>query len=84
MNRRVEFEVWLDPNYSGPMILPTADEFTMEEEEDLFDPEFMEEAEWETIYPILEHAFGTREEDYRKDCAVAFTSMHGTFVMFHL
>ncbi|MEM0999026.1 MAG: OmpA family protein [Bacteroidota bacterium] len=47
MNRRVEFEVWLDPKYSGPMILPTADELILEDDEDLFDPEFMEEAEWD-------------------------------------
>jgi outer membrane protein OmpA-like peptidoglycan-associated protein len=47
MNRRVEFEVWLDPSYAGPMILPTADEFSLGEEEELYDEEFLEEAEWD-------------------------------------
>lgn len=47
-NRRVEFEVWLDPNYRGPMVLPTADDFFMQEqEEEMFDPEFMEEMDWD-------------------------------------
>ncbi|MEM7039884.1 MAG: OmpA family protein, partial [Bacteroidota bacterium] len=46
-NRRVEFEVWLDPKYDGPMVLPMADEFFIDEEEELFDPEFMEEEIWD-------------------------------------
>ena len=47
MNRRVEFEVWLDPKYDGPMVLPTADEFVLDDEEEYFDPEFMEEEIWD-------------------------------------
>ena len=47
MNRRVEFEVWLDPKYEGPMVLPTSDEFNWNEEEaELFDEEFMKDEEW--------------------------------------
>ncbi|MCB9234332.1 MAG: PD40 domain-containing protein [Bacteroidia bacterium] len=43
-NRRVEFELTLDPNYKGDMILPMADELDLEDEE-LLDPEFMREFE---------------------------------------
>lgn len=48
INRRVEFEVSIDPNFKGEWILPTPDEFKMEEGEEQFDPEFMEEFDWET------------------------------------
>lgn len=50
MNRRVEFEVWLDPNYDGPMVLPMEEDFLMDDlEEEFYDPEFMKEFnfDWE-------------------------------------
>ncbi len=47
LNRRVEFEVWLDPSYDGPMVLPTQEEFFWDDSEDeLFDPEFMEDLDF--------------------------------------
>lgn len=47
MNRRVAFEVTLDPNYDGDMLLPMADEFFLEDDEEFFDPEFMEDADFD-------------------------------------
>lgn len=48
MNRRVEFELWLDPHYKGPEVLPTAEEFDFDDlTDDEFDPEFMKETDWE-------------------------------------
>lgn len=47
MNRRVEFELWLDPNYQGTMVLPTEDELDFEDLDEEFDPEFMKEYEWD-------------------------------------
>ena len=48
MNRRVEFELWLDPNYQGPSVLPTSEEFDFDDlTEDDFDPEFMKETDWD-------------------------------------
>lgn len=48
MNRRVEFELWLDSKYKGPEVLPTADEFDFDDlTDDEFDPEFMKETDWE-------------------------------------
>jgi outer membrane protein OmpA-like peptidoglycan-associated protein len=46
INRRVEFELWLDPTYTGTMVLPTEEEFDFEELDEEFDPEFMKETEW--------------------------------------
>lgn len=47
MNRRVEFEIWLDPDYKGDMnVLPTAEELYFDEDfEEIFDPEFTKEDE---------------------------------------
>jgi flagellar motor protein MotB len=48
MNRRVEFELWLDPSYKGPAVLPTADDFDFDDMiEEEFDPEFMKETDWD-------------------------------------
>lgn len=48
MNRRVEFELWLDPHYKGAEVLPTAEEFDFDDlTDDEFDPEFMKETDWE-------------------------------------
>lgn len=48
MNRRVEFEVWLNPDYDGPMVLPMEEDFLFDElEEEFYDPEFMEEFDWD-------------------------------------
>lgn len=53
MNRRVEFEVWLDPNYDGPMVLPMEEDFLMDDlEEEFFDPEFMKEWNWEEEFEM--------------------------------
>lgn len=62
LNRRVEFEVWLDPQYDGPLIFPTADDFFFEDEEELFDPEFdMDfEFDWEKEF---ENDFDWEEDD---------------------
>jgi flagellar motor protein MotB len=47
MNRRVEFEIWLDPEYKGEAALPTEEELFMDEEfEEIYDPEFMEEEDF--------------------------------------
>ena len=56
MNRRVEFFVFLDPNYVGDKFLPMLDELDWDDEE-LYDPEFInnefefdwldEETDWE-------------------------------------
>jgi flagellar motor protein MotB len=48
MNRRVEFELWLDQTYQGPAVLPMQDDFDFDDlsEED-FDPEFMKETDWD-------------------------------------
>lgn len=64
MNRRVEFEIWLDPSYDGPMVLPTTDEFKWaEEEEEFFDPEFMEEMEWDWDEEEFEWDWDEFEDD---------------------
>ncbi len=48
MNRRVEFELWLDASYVGPMVLPTVDDFDFDDMGDEeFDPEFMKETDWD-------------------------------------
>ncbi len=48
MNRRVEFEVWMDPTYDGPMVLPTDEDFLTDDlEEEFYDPEFMEEFDFD-------------------------------------
>lgn len=47
LNRRVEFEVWLDPTYAGPMVLPMEEDFLFEEEEEMFDPEFMDDFDFD-------------------------------------
>lgn len=46
-NRRVEFEILLDPGFAGDRIFPTAKEFMYEEGEEIFDPEFSKEEELE-------------------------------------
>lgn len=55
LNRRVEFEVWLDPTYEGPMVLPMAEELFFDEDEEFFDPEFMEDFDFDW------------EEEFEKD-----------------
>ncbi len=65
MNRRVEFEVWLDPNYDGPMVLPTDDDFFMDDlEEEFYDPEFMKEFDfdWEEEFEE-DFEWGDEEEE---------------------
>lgn len=48
LNRRVEFELWLDPKFQGTMVLPTSEEFDFDDlGVDEFDPEFMKETDWE-------------------------------------
>lgn len=65
LNRRVEFEVWLDPNYEGEMILPAGYEFFFEDEDELmFDPEFMEEEAWEWDNEFHEAEFDTEDYDW--------------------
>lgn len=43
VNRRVEFELVLNPNYKGPPIMPMEQELDPEEQVDVLDPEFTEE-----------------------------------------
>jgi hypothetical protein len=48
LNRRVEFELWLDQTYTGPMVLPTREEFDFDEQaEEEMDHEFMQESDGE-------------------------------------
>lgn len=69
MNRRVEFEVWLDQNYQGPMILPTEYEMYFEEEmtEEILDPEFMEEDDfefnWDSQFEIEEYNWDRMDDE---------------------
>ncbi len=44
LNRRVEFELFVDPNYKGDAILPTMEEIDLDDPE-VFDPEFIFEEE---------------------------------------
>jgi hypothetical protein len=63
LNRRVEFVVSLDPNYKGPWILPTPDEFLIEDKEEAFDPEFMKEFDWDEDTQDLDMDWDFDEED---------------------
>jgi outer membrane protein OmpA-like peptidoglycan-associated protein len=48
LNRRVEFELWLDPTFKGTMVLPTNEDFDFDDlTEEEMDPEFMKETDWE-------------------------------------
>lgn len=63
MNRRVEFVVTIDPNYKGPWVLPTPDEFLIEDKEEQFDPEFMHEFDWDNDVQDLDMDWDLNEED---------------------
>lgn len=62
LNRRVEFEIFINPQYQGDLFLPT-DEEIEELEEDLYDPEFMKG--WEEEYE--EDAANWNEDDFEID-----------------
>jgi flagellar motor protein MotB len=49
LNRRVEFELYLDPKYDmNTGVLPTTEEFDFDDlGDEEFDPEFMKETDWE-------------------------------------
>jgi hypothetical protein len=63
MNRRVEFVVSINPQYKGPWVLPTADEFMIEDKAEEFDPEFMFEFDWDEDTQDLDMDWEFDEDD---------------------
>lgn len=69
MNRRVEFEIWLDQDYKGPIVLPTEYEMYFDEEldEEILDPEFMKEDDfefqWDDQFEIEEYNWERMDDE---------------------
>jgi outer membrane protein OmpA-like peptidoglycan-associated protein len=62
-NRRVEFEMSLDPTFKGDWILPTAEELAAPEDEEQYDPEFMQEFDWQEDAEDLDMDWELQEDE---------------------
>lgn len=61
MNRRVEFEIWLDPNYKGDMLLPMGTELFFDDTEEFDDPEFTKDFDFDWEEEFLEENWDLEE-----------------------